>query len=178
MDTNLLILGGIAILAVLIIVSIVKKAIKLVLFIGAIIVVISLYNVLVNGVSPMEEFNAYRTNIKYSRDIAQYTVKIKASTDNIKDIIESRKFDEASIKTLKEENSRLLQYQSEVQALNHTKKLNFFHDSYCSYLNTVISASDSTVKLATAGGKASQGVEDILGKLRASVDNLSNLKVK
>jgi hypothetical protein len=177
LENNLLIYGGIALLAIIIIVSLIKKAFKLVVFVIGIIVVISLYNIFVKGVSPMEEFNAYKTNIQYGKDIAQYTVKVKSSTDKVKTIIENKKFDDASLKTLKEENANLLQYQKEVKELKHSPKLNVFHDSYCGYLNTIVSTTDTAAKLAAGGSKTIQGAEDILNKLKSGVDNLSALKL-
>lgn len=177
MEANLLIYGGIALLAIIIIVSLIKKAFKLVLFIIGIIVVISLYNIFVKGVSPIEELNAYKTNIQYGKDIAQYTLKIKASTDKIKTIMENKKIDEASLKVLKEENDNLLRYQKDVKELKHSQKLNVFHDSYCGYLNTIVITTDAASKLASSGGKTIQGAEDMLNKLKSGVDNLSALKL-
>jgi hypothetical protein len=177
LENNLLIYGGIALLAIIIIVSLIKKAFKLVVFVIGIIVIISLYNIFVKGVSPMEEFNAYKTNMQYGKDIAQYTVKIKSSTDKVKTIIENKKFDEVSLKTLKDENTNLLQYQKEVKELKHSPKLNVFHDSYCGYLNTIVATTDATAKLASGGSKTLQGAEDMLSKLKSGVDNLSALKL-
>lgn len=178
MEKNTLIFLGLAILIVLIIISLIKNAIKFALTIVGIIVAISLFNIFVKGVSPIEEFNAYKTNIQYGKDVAQYTAKIKTSVDTIKNIVESKKLDEAAVTALQAENAKLLQYQQEVQALKHTKKLNLFHDQYCGYLNTIIATSDATVKLATTGGKTLQGAEELLNKFKANLENLASLKLK
>ncbi len=177
MDNNLLIYGGLALLAVIIVVSLVKKAFKLVLFIATIIVLISLYNIFVKGVSPIDEFNAYKTNIQYGKDIAEYTVKIKASTDKIKNIIESKKLDDTSMNTLKTENANLLKYQKEVKELKHSPKLNLFHEKYCGYLDSIIATTDAAAKLATGGNKTFQGAEDMLNKIKTGIDNLTGLKL-
>jgi hypothetical protein len=177
LDSNLLIYGGLALLAIIIIVSLIKKAFKFVLFIAAIIICMSLYNILIKGVSPIEEFNAYKTNVQYSKNIAEYTVKIKGSTNKIKDIIEDKKLDEASLNMLKTESKNLLQYQKEVKELEHSSKLNFFHDNYCGYLNTIVATTDAAGKLASGGTKTLQGAEDILSKLKVGIDNLSGLKL-
>lgn len=178
MDKSTLIFLGLAVIIVLIIVSLIKNAIKFALTIVAIILVFSLFNIFVKGVSPIEEFNAYKTNIQYGKDVAQYTSKVKVSVDTIKGIVESKKLDESNIGTLKAENAKLLRYQKEVQELKHTQKLNLFHEQYCGYLNTIIATSDTTVKLATAGGKTMQGAEEILNKFKANVENLASLKLK
>jgi hypothetical protein len=178
MDKSTLIFLGLAIVIVLIIVSLIKNAIKFALTIVAIILAFSLFNIFVKGVSPIEEFNGYKTNIQYGKDVAQYTSKVKTSVDAIKGIVESKKLDEANINTLKAENAKLLQYQKNVQELKHTQKLNLFHEQYCGYLNTIITTSDATVKLATAGGKTMQGAEEILNKFKANVENLASLKLK
>jgi ABC-type multidrug transport system fused ATPase/permease subunit len=174
----MLILIGLVLLVIIIVVSLFKKAVKLAISIIVIIVVFSLVRVFVYGVSPVEEFNAYKTNITYGKDIAQYTGKIKTSTDAVKDIIESKKYDEASIKKLKEENDKLKQYQSEVQVLEHTEKLNFFHDRYCGYVNTIVVATDTTAKVAKAGDKTIQGADELLNKLKSGITELSSLKIK
>lgn len=178
MEKSTLIFLALAVLIVLIVISLIKNAIKFALTIVGIIVAISLFNIFVKGVSPMEEINGYRTNIQYGKDIAQYTSKIKSSVDSIKTIVESKKLDEANVAALKAENGKLLQYQQEVQALKHTKKLNLFHDQYCGYLNTIIATSDATVKLATTGGKTIQGAEEIMSKFKANLENLASMKLK
>lgn len=178
MDKELLILGGIILMAIIIVVSVIKKAVKLAITIIAIIVIFSLVRIFVYGVSPMEEINAYKTNIKYGKDIAQYTVKIKSSTDSIKAILESKKFDDASIKSLNEENKKLLQYQKEIQALEHTKKLELFHENYCNYLNTIVAATDATAKIAKVGDKTVQGAEETINKLKLGLDKLTSLELK
>jgi hypothetical protein len=178
MDNSTLIFLGIAILIILIVISLIKNAIKFAMTIVGIIIAFSLFNIFVKGVSPIEEFNAYKTNIQYGKDVAQYTSKVKNSVDTIKNIVESKKLDETTLVTLKAENTKLLQYQKEVKELKHTKKLDLFHDQYCGYLNTIISTSDATVKLATAGGKTMQGAEEILNKFKANVENLTSLKLK
>jgi ABC-type multidrug transport system fused ATPase/permease subunit len=178
LDRELIIYGGLALLAIIIVISFIKKAVKLALFIVGIILVISLYNIFVKGVSPVDELNAYKTNLQYGKAITEYTVKIKTSTDIIKDIIESKKMDEASVNTLNAENAKLIQYQKEVSELKHTEKLNLFHDNYCGYIKTIASTAETATKLAGNGNKTLQGTEDIINKLKAGIDSLSELKLE
>jgi hypothetical protein len=176
MDKQTLMLLGLAILVVIIVVSLIKRAVKLAITIVVVIVVFSLVRIFVYGVSPIEEFNAYKTNIKYGSDVAGYTAKIKTSTDAVKDIIESKKYDEESIKKLNEENNKLKQYQSEVKALEHTEKLNTFHDTYCGYVNTIVATTDTTTKLVKAGDKTIQGADELVSKLKTGLTEISNIK--
>lgn len=178
MDNNLLIYGGIILMAFIIVASLIKKAVKLVLTIVSVIIVLSLINIFVLRVSPIEELNGYKTNLQYSRDIAKYTGDIKESVNKIKAVVESKKYDAASRKTTKEENGKLKKYQKEVSELKHTKKLNFFHDKYCQYLNTIVSTTDYTVKVTAGSERTLEGAEEILNKLKTGIDNLSGLKTK
>lgn len=169
---------GLVVLVIIIVVSLIKRAVKLAISIVAIIVIFSLVRIFVYGVSPMEEFNSYKTNIKYGRDIAGYTGKIKTSTDAVKDIIEGKKYDDESIKRLKEENDKLKKYQSEVQALEHTEKLNSFHNTYCGYVNTIVVTTDTTTKLVKIGDKTIQGADELVNKLKTGLADISNIKIK
>ena len=178
MDKEILIYGGLILLAVIIVVSIIKKAIKLVITIAAIILLISAYNILVKGVSPIDEFTAYKTNIQYGKDIKSYNSKINVSVSKIKDILENKKTDETSLNTLQSESTKLRQYQKEVQELKHTEKLNLFHNKYCDYLNTIVATTDSAAKLATVGNKTLQGAEEVLSKLKTGIENLVSLKLR
>ncbi|MCM0649485.1 hypothetical protein NBE98_14050 [Clostridium swellfunianum] len=176
MENQILVYGLLAVLAIIIVVSLVKKAFKLLTFVIGIIIIISLYNILIKGVSPIEEFNAYKTNIQYGKDIAEYTVKIKTSTDKIKSVIEGKKLDEVSINTLKIENDNLVKYQKEVRELKHSPKLNVFHNKYIEYLNLIVGTSDTAVKVAAGSNKTMQGTEDMLSRLKVGIDSLSALK--
>jgi hypothetical protein len=173
-----LIIGGILLLAIIIVVSIIKKAIKLAIAVVAIILLFSLYNIFVKGVSPVDELNAYKTNIRYGRDISRYTVKVNTSVSNIRDILENKKTDETSIKALKEENERLKKYRAEVRELEHTERLRFFHDRYCGYLDTIVATTESAAKLSFTGNNAYQGAEEVLNNLKSGLENLRSLKIK
>jgi hypothetical protein len=178
MGRELLIYAGLALLLIIVIVSLVKKAFKIVLFLLSVIVLVSCYNIFIKGVSPIDEFNAYKKDIKYGKSITEYTIKIKTSTDTIKEIVESKKIDETSLNTLKKENENLLQYQKEVKELEHSTKLNMFHNNYCGYLNTIVTTSDTAVKVASSGNKTLQATEDMLNKLKLGLNNLSELKLE
>lgn len=175
MGFNYIAYAVIAILIVLIIVSAIKKAIKLVIFLIIVVLAFSAYNVIVRGVSPMEELSGYSTNIEYGKAIANYTVKIKASVDNTKKAVNSKPVD---LETIKTEDNNLHQYQSDVQNLKHTEKLDSFHSTYCGYLETIIGSTDGIVKVVTTGEKGMNTVDTIIQKLNSSIDELGSLKLK
>lgn len=176
MDMQMLIYIGIAIVAIVIIISLIKGAIKLALFIAVILIVISLIDVFIYGVSPVDQLNAYKTNIKYSSDIAAYTGKIKSSVDSINSLLTSKELASTSIKKLNEEDAKLHNYLNQVKLLNHTQVLNSFHNQFMSYLNTIISTTDNAVKTTNISGKAIQGAEDIINKLKTQINNITSLK--
>lgn len=160
---------------ILIIVSIIKKAVKLLLFILAIIVVFSAYNVFVKGVSPIDEINGYKTDIQYSKDITDYSGKIKASVDKIKNNIGTNKVDTNIIKT---ENANLHKYQGEVKSLKHTSRLNFFHDSYVKYLDGVVASSDSALAVSNSASSVDfNALNENIKKMSSYIDELSKLKL-
>jgi len=177
-DSNYLLYGFILLLAVLIIVSIVKKVFKLFIFIIAVIIAFSAYNILVKGVSPIDELNGYKKDINYGKDIADYTVKIKNSSANIKKAAESGKLDAAAKKVIITENGNLHNYQKEVKALKHTNRLDIFHDKYCNFLNDIVVSTDGAVKIANASeGKGISAISGMMDKLNSSMDSLGKLNI-
>lgn len=175
MDNSLIIYLVIAILIVVIVISLIKKATKLIVFVLGIILILSLVNIFVYGVSPKDEINAYKTNIKYTREIAGYTSKIKTSVDNIKKIIEANNIDKNSVEILNKENINLHRYQEEIKKLEHTKKINAIHDKYCDYLNRIVATSDTSTKVANTTGIAIKGSQDILNQLKDAIEGIKGL---
>ena len=136
----------------------------------------SVYNVLVKGVSPIDELQGYKTNIEYGRSITDYTVKVKSSVANIKAAAESKKTDGSAINIIKTESANLNKYESEALQLKHTKKLDGFHTQYCNYLKTVADSAEGVTKVTNIGdGKNMTGVMD---KLNYSFNQLINLSTK
>lgn len=173
---SLIVYFVIAILAVCLVVFLVKKLIKIALFVIGIIVVLSLINILVYGVSPRDEIMAYKTNIEYTKSIAEYTNKIKHSVDNIKKVLEAKKVDKESIDILNEENKNLHEYKEEVEKLKHTKKMDIFHDKYCGYLETIVEISDNSINTINTADNVISNSKDILDKFKEEVKNLELLK--
>lgn len=175
---NYLFYAIIAILAILIITSIIKKAFKLLALIIIIVIGISVYNVFVKGVSPADEVKSYGTDIKYGLAIKDYSAKVKASVDNIKAATEGS-IDEADINIITKENGNLRKYQKEVQALEHSNKLSFFHDKYSDYLSAIVSTSDGVTKASKLGNnKDIVQLKDMIKELSSSLKSLSELKLE
>lgn len=178
MDKSYIIMGLIILAVIVLVISLIKKAVKLALFIVVVIVGISLVNIFVYGVSPVDEFNGYIKNFKYGKSIAELSGKISSSSSNIKKIMESNKLDKAAIDTLKRENENLHNYRDELKKLEHTSKLSGFHSAYSGYLDTIVSISDTTVKLSGGKNNTLGNVQDMLTKIKGAIDNLTSLPVK
>lgn len=166
------------ILAITIVISIIKKAFKLVIFLVIITAAISAYNVFVKGVSPKEEINSYSIDIKYGESIKEYTVKIKNSVDKLTQVVKEQNLDENALKTINKENKFLHKYQEEVAVLKHSEKLSLFHDKYCDYLKGVVSSADTAVQIANAAeNKNIKVLTDTVKKLNSGLSELSKINL-
>jgi len=177
-NSQYLIYGFILLMVILIIVSIIKKVFKLLIFVVVLIVAYSSYNIFVKGVSPIDELNGYKKDITYSKNIAEYTGKIKTSTTNIKNVVASGKIDANAKKIISTENTNLHNYQKEVIALKHTGRLDVFHDKYCSFLNDIVASTEGAAKVANVSdGKSISVISGMLDKISSSIDGLTNLNI-
>lgn len=175
---NYLFYGLIAILLILLITSIIKKAFKLLTIILAIIIGFSIYNVLVKGVSPKEEIRSYKTDINYGKQVKNYSQSIKESVDNLKEASEGE-ITKEGLEIIIKENKNLHNYEKEVIALEHSSKLKLFHDKYCSYLRTIVKGSDSALNLANLRDKKNDtDIDNLIQKLVSNVKQLSELNLK
>lgn len=176
MDTpNYLFYGLIGILVILFITSLIKKAFKLMTLVIAIIIGISVYNIVIKGVSPIDEVNSYKTDISYTKNIKDYSEKIKTSVANIKEAAENPTKKE-NVDTISRESKNLHEYENEVLALKHSSKLNLFHEKYCDYLTSLVKTSDSALKLTKLGESSSQNVSNVIDKLMDNFNKLAQLK--
>ncbi|KOA21518.1 hypothetical protein CLHOM_01890 [Clostridium homopropionicum DSM 5847] len=172
---NYLFYGLIGILVILFITSLIKKAFKLMTLVIMIIIGISLYNIVIKGVSPIDEVNSYKTDISYTKNIKDYSEKIKTSVGNIKKAAGNpTKQENVDIISLESEN--LHKYEEEVLSLKHSSKLKLFHEKYCNYLTSLVKTSDSALKLTKLGGSSSQNVSSVIDKLMDNFNSLAELK--
>lgn len=175
---NYLFYGIIAILAILIITAIIKGAFKLLLLLIIVVLGISFYNIFVKGVSPSEEVKSYSTDFKYASAIKDYSSKVKASVNNIKAATEGT-IEKEDMDTILKESENLRKYREEVQGLQHSSKLNFFHNKYLDYLNTIVLTTDGVTKISKLGeNKNLVELNNMLKKLSTSLNGLSELKIE
>jgi len=172
---NYLFYGLIGILVILFITSLIKKAFKLMTLVIVIIIGISVYNIIIKGVSPKDEVNSYKTDINYTKNIKSYSEKIKTSVGNIKKATENPTKKE-NVDIISVESENLHKYEKEVFDLEHSSKLNLFHEKYCNYLTSLVKTSDSALKLTKIGENSSQNVSNVVGKLMDNLNSLAELK--
>ncbi len=176
MDKSYLMVGLMALALILIVVCLIKKAFKFILFVILVFVAIALVDILVYGVSPIDEVNAFVTNIKYGKTVATMTGDIKNSVGNITKVLSDDKLDAKDIESLKAENEKLHQYRDQFSKLEHGHKLDGFHKSYLGYLDTIISITDGAVKEASDGKTIITDASDKLNKIKEAINNLTSLK--
>ena len=176
-NSNILIYVILAIIIILIVISIVKKTVKLLVFLIMLFFIFFAYNVFIKGVSPMEEVKGYISDVKYGKDIADYSNKVKVSVDNIEKVISSKDEEKNTLDVLKTENTNLNKYYGEIKSLEHREKLNSFHDKYCLYVKSII---DGTVVINKAysltGEKNYQLAEEAIKKIKLNIGDLSKVK--
>lgn len=173
-----IIIGVIAILAVTLIISIIKKAFKVVIFIIVIILGFSAYNIIVKKTSPLDEFKAYKTNILYIRDVTTYTNKIKTSVSNIKSIVDSNNYSKENVDKLNIEIQTLDEYRTIIRNIEHTQKLDTLHNIYISYLDTVTDTTISAQKLIMNGNMAREKASEYSNQLAEQLNKILNFKFK
>jgi len=176
MDKSYLMVGLMVLALILIVIGLVKKAIKFALTIVVILIAIALVDIIAYGVSPVDEFNAFVTNIKYGKTIATMTGDIKDSVGNITKVLSDDKLEKADIEILKEENQKLHNYKEQLSKLEHSKRLNDFHNTYMGYLDTIINITDGVVKEASGGETVITGASEKLDKIKETINNLTGLK--
>lgn len=173
-NSNMLIYIGLAIIVILIIISIVKKAVKVLIFLIMVLLLFFAYNVFIKGASPIEETKGYISDVKYAKDIAEYSSKINISVNNIEKAISSKEKGQNTLDLLKAESSNLNKLYVEVKSLEHREKFNSFHDKYCLYVKGIVGSTDGIVKLGSLTEEKNYKVaEDAVKKIRLNFEELS-----
>ncbi|OPJ55026.1 hypothetical protein [Clostridium oryzae] len=172
MNKEILMLIVIGVALLFLVVSIIKKAIKLIVTILVVIIALTFIDIFVYGTNPIDEVKAYKTNIQYGRDIGDLTIKIKDSVANIESDIQNFSKKSNLDRELVKENRKLHQYKKVLATLKHTKRLNGIHNKYSEYLNDIVNISDSTVKISKSTTKGlkikneqEKNIKNIMDKL-------------
>ena len=174
LNSDMLIYIVLAIIAIFIIISIIKKAVKLVIFLIMVFFLFFAYNVFVKGQSPVEETKGYISDVKYGKDIATYSNKIKLSVDIIEKAVSAKDKGNSTLDLIKAESVNLNRFYGQVKNLEHREKFNSFHDKYCLYVKGIVDSTDSIVKLGSlTQDKNYKVAEDIARKIKLSFEEIS-----
>lgn len=173
MTQNELMFGIIFIVAIFIIIGFIKRITKLVIYSLVGLLAFFVINTVISNKSPEAIFSSTKSDAVYTKEIYNYTGKIKESVDNTMSGIENKNLAE-----LKEENIKLHNYLDAVSKLVHGKELDSFHQKYCDYLKNIVSTSDVTVKSGDFINGTAKNVEDAKANLSKALDGLANMKVK
>lgn len=173
MGYDKLILVFAAIIALSLVVCIIKKVTKAIIFTLVIVFIFSFVKAINSGQSPMDVFNSSKNDATYTKEIYNYSQKIKKSVDVTLSAVEGK-----SLPQIKEENKNLHSYLDKVSKLPHGIELDAFHDKYCSYLKNIIATSDTVIKSADVSNGVVKNTEEVKNKFNKYLDELLKIKAK
>lgn len=162
-----------ALIAVSLVVCLIKKVTKAIIFTLVIIFIFSFVKAINSGQSPMDVFNSSKNDVTYTKEIYNYSQKIKKSVDNTIAAVENK-----SLPQIKEENKNLHSYLDKVSKLPHGVELNSFHDNYCSYLQNIVLTSDTLIKGADVSNGILKNTEQAKSNFQKYLDELLKIKAK
>ncbi len=162
-----------SIVAVAIVVCIIKKVAKLIVFILLAVFAFFIIRGVTSGQSPSTIVNSTKNDVTYTREIYNYTNKIKKSVENTQNAIENK-----SLPKLKEENQKLHTYLQEVTKLPYEIELKSFHNKYCSYLNNIVISSDAALKVESFTEVGSKKLKEVKSSLNKHLDELMSIQDK
>lgn len=162
-----------ALIAVSLVVCLIKKVTKAIIFTLVIIFIFSFVKAINSGQSPMDVFNSSKNDVTYTKEIYNYSQKIKKSVDNTLTAAENK-----SLPQIKEENKNLHSYLDKVSKLPHGVELNSFHDNYCSYLQNIVLTSDTLIKGADVSNGILKNTEQAKSNFQKYLDELLKIKAK
>lgn len=167
MNYDKLILALTIIIAISIFICIIKKVTKAIIFTLIIVFAFSFIKAVQSGKSPTDVFNASKNDVTYTKEIYNYTKKIKKSVENTLTGIENK-----SLSEIVTENKNLHDYLEKVSKLPHGIELNVFHDKYYDYLKNIVLTSDTVVKSANASSGAIKNAESVKTNLHNYLNKL------
>lgn len=173
MSYDKLILIFTAIIAVSLVVCIIKKVTKAIIFTLLIMFIFSFVKAINSGQSPMDVFNSSKNDLTYTKEIYNYSQKIKKSVDTTMTAVENK-----SLPEIKEENKNLHTYLDSVSKLPHGVEFNGFHNNYCSYLQNIVVTSDTVIKGADVSNGVLKNTEEAKTNFQKYLDELLKIKTK
>ncbi|MBC2582458.1 hypothetical protein [Clostridium sp. DJ247] len=171
MISDKLLIVLIVVIAIIVIFNIIKKIAKVFTFILIIILAVSVFKVVELHKEPAAIVNSVKTDGVYTKDIYNYTGKVKTSVDNTINYLEKK-----SVQGLDEENKNLHRYLDEVSKLPHGPELNAFHDKYYNYLKNIVLSSDTALKGANLANGTVKNLNYVKDNLNKQLDTLVNMK--
>lgn len=177
MSSNYIILIAIAIALILIVISIIKKAFKILIVLIVILLGFTAYDIFVKGVSPIDEITGIQTDASYVQQLASYTIEIKDSIDATKNALTSKQIDATVIKTVKDENTKLNTYYKEINTLKHTKRFDEIQNQYTSYAGSIVETSNSLTNTVNSKNADIKDIQSKVATLSSTLSSLTALKV-
>lgn len=168
-----LMIGLACIVAIFVVIGIIKRITKLIVYSLIGLLAFFVINTVISNQSPEAVFNSTKNDAIYTKEIYNYTGKIKESVDNTIVGIENK-----NLVQLKEENTKFHSYLDVVSKLSHGKELDSFHQKYCDYLKNIVITSDATVKSGDFINGTTKNVEDAKASLNKALDGLTNINAK
>lgn len=170
--SNELIIGLVLIVAVFVVIGFIKRITKLIIYVLIGLLAFFVISAVMSNKSPEAVFNSTKNDAVYTKEIYNYTGKIRASVDNTMKGIENK-----ALPQLKEENKKLHKYLDEVTKLPHGKELDAFHAKYCNYLENIVVTSDTAVKSGDFINGTTKNVDEAKAKINNALEGLANMKV-
>lgn len=172
MDLNKIVPILIVVFAIVIVVSIVKNVAKLIIVILTAILIFIIVQSVTMGINPLDMLKNTQNTTAYTKQIYNYSGKIKDSVNNTINDMEKNSSPE-----LKSENSKLHEYLQQVNKLPHSVELDKFHQQYTKYLNDIVSASDTAVNGSDVKDGTLKNISEIKTQLNKYISELTQLKL-
>ncbi|MBU5482702.1 hypothetical protein KQI86_00100 [Clostridium sp. MSJ-11] len=162
MNTDKILFILIIILIISIVVCLIKKVAKFIIFVLVALFAFIVIKGVIDGKGPIDIFNSTKANAIYTKQLYDYTGKIKKSIDNSLESIDNKSFEK-----FKGENKKLNGYLKEVLKLPHEEELNSIHEKYCDYLKNIVKTSNALVE----SGKFTEDTLKDMERVKLSLTN-------
>ncbi|GAA0722652.1 hypothetical protein GCM10008905_14400 [Clostridium malenominatum] len=173
MDLEKLLIILVAIVIIAIVVSVIKNAIKFIIFVVVALLAVVFIRGVMAGKTPEEVFVDTKADAVYTKQLYEYSQKVKKSVDITLDAIDNKSLDK-----IKEENEKLHEYLEEVSDLYHGENLKGIHKKYCGYLESIVKSSDAILASGNLKENTLSNLEKVKGNLNSYLEDLLKIEVK